>query len=485
MKKTGIVLAIVFALLLAGLGAGGFLLKNRIEEYALASLRTAIGPDAETAVGEVSFSFLDRTLTAKDWRSRRELPEAGTAVSMQASEVKAVLSPRAALASVPSLGSMLYRDADPVPVFDLVAFYGLKGASGALSLEADAAQAEEVRMTYGLIKKHLAGMEPDPLESAEGTWTGVFSVRRLRLVPGPQGVLTCRELKASGIHGVAVERFGMESMEITDAGGGTACALRGFSAEKLAFPVDLCRRLQELSAGREPGLADLAGMAADLRKSGPIVSRVALHGLQVPADASTLVQTEEVALDWKSVEPMNLELHVRGLNVPARLAAKNGIALRGLDSLDIDADLSSSGLATSRQQGFVRIRNLFELQYDATYAAASGSFRDVRLQLKDYALLAQAAVNVTPDGMAAAMILKAGAQALCLGDPDERKAQCARLSEFIDAPGTITLETPRGLDVTADRITAELSRGRFGSLFTVTVQPGGRTLEQLIRGLPR
>ncbi|MBR5051057.1 MAG: hypothetical protein IKX75_06985, partial [Desulfovibrio sp.] len=144
MKKTGIVLVVIFALILAGLAAGGFVLKNRIEESTLESLKTAIGPDAETAVGEVSFSFLDRTVTAKDWRSRRELPEGP--ISIQASEVKAVLAPRAALASIPSIGSKLYKDSDVVPVFDRFTFYGLKGASGPVSFESEAAQADRVRM---------------------------------------------------------------------------------------------------------------------------------------------------------------------------------------------------------------------------------------------------------------------------------------------------------------------------------------------------
>ena len=87
--------------------------------------------------------------------------------------------------------------------------------------------------------------------------------------------------------------------------------------------------------------------------------------------------------------------------------------------------------------------------------------------------------------MAAAMMLKSGAQAMCLGDPVDRKGQCAKLAEFIDAPGTITLDTPKGLAIPTDKIAQDLSSGRFGSLFTVRIQPGGRTLDQLIRELPR
>ena len=481
MKKTGIVLAIVFALILAGLAAGGFVLKNRIEECALESLKTAIGPDAETAVGEISFSFLDRTVTAKDWRSRRDLPEGP--VSIQASEVKAVLAPRAALASIPSIGSQLYKGTDVVPVFDRFTFYGLKGASGPVSFESEAAQADRVRMTYDLLKKRFAGVEPYPLENAEGTWTDQISVRRLRFLT-PDGNLSSRELKLSGIHGLALDRIAMDSVEVT-ADGSTVFACREFSTEKISVSASLYRKIQELSSSKDPGLAELLGLLAEFKKSGPLVSRLKLDGLQMPADADCLVETEEIAFDWKSVDPLNLELHLRGLKVPAKLATKNGVTLRGLDSVEIDADLSSSGLATSRQQGFVRIRNLFELQYDATYIAPSSAVKDVHLQLKDYALLAQAAVNVTPDGMAAAMMLKAGAQAMCLGDPVDRKGQCAKLAEFIDAPGTITLDTPKGLAIPTDKIAQDLSSGRFGSLFTVRVQPGGRTLDQLIRELPR
>jgi hypothetical protein len=87
--------------------------------------------------------------------------------------------------------------------------------------------------------------------------------------------------------------------------------------------------------------------------------------------------------------------------------------------------------------------------------------------------------------MAAAMMLKAGAQALCLGDPDDRKSQCAKLAQFIDAPGTIVVDTPKGLAIPTDKIVEDLTHGRFGSLFTLSVQPGGRTLDQLIRELPR
>ncbi|MCR5259494.1 MAG: hypothetical protein K6E40_15215 [Desulfovibrio sp.] len=481
MKKTGIVLAIVFALLLAGLAAGGFVLKKNIEQSAREILKTAIGPDAETAVGDVSFSFLDRTVTAKDWRSRRDLP--GAPISMQASEVKAVFAPRVALASIPSLGSLLFKDADVVPVFDRVAFYGFKSASGPVTYEAEAVQAEGVRMTYDLIKKRLAGIEPSPLENVEGTWTEQFSVRRMRIVAEPEGTLSVREVKLTGINGVAAERFVMDSAEFA-TNDGTIVNCRQLSAEKLAFPASAYRKIQELGDGKDANLADLLGILAEFKKSGPFVSQVKLDGIRMPADAGYL-DADELVFGWKSVDPLSVDMHLRGLKIPAKLLEKSDLKLRGLDGVEIDADLDSTGLATSRHKGFLRIRNIFELQFDGTYIAPSSAVKDVHLQLKDYALLAQAAVNFTPDGMAATMMLKAGAQALCLGDPDERKSQCAKLAQFIDAPGTIVIDTPKGLAIPTDKIVEDLTHGRFGSLFTLSVQPGGRPLDQLIRELPR
>ena len=174
---------------------------------------------------------------------------------------------------------------------------------------------------------------------------------------------------------------------------------------------------------------------------------------------------------------------------------ESGLSLPGLPALVLDAklDFAAQGNGGMHEQGTISAQNLGALEYDfvisggATPASPQALFAsalsDVRLKYTDQRLTAYLVSNVVPVAQAATPTLKAAIAQFCSGDSPENAALRGALETFATSPGVLEVRSKPGKSFRLFEAAGALAGGNPAALFSVTAQPGKKSLEEQINAL--
>lgn len=482
MKKICIAIAVTSALLLCLVAGSALFAKSAMEDVVRETLAGLAGPGSETAAGSVVFSPLTREITVVDWSSMRRGPEGpGT---MHADTMRGTVSFRGIIACLPGICSLVMNDDSVVPLVNRLTVTGLRYEKGGSRGEAARIAMKRIAMPCSLLRQYLAGNRPPFAQTAAGVRIDAVSVENYAVSSVSAAGSSSLSFKKADVSGLTGCSF--REAVVTDAafseGGQPATAARAVFRDVRIGPA-LLSEILALSSGSGSAGGEFMGVAAALQENGPMLQTAAFENLTVPFGAPP-VSIARTDIEWKSVNPMTAAAHVRGASLPGEAVSRElGLNLAGMRTVEADVDLSSTGLAQNRQQGFARFRGLCDLSWDFTYLPAQYAVRDASVTLRDYTLTAEIARNITPDAHAAAMVLKVTSRGLCSGDQGSGRGECAKLENFIDAPGTVTLATRRGELLTLPQAVGAFLMNRLGSVVNISVTPGPQTLTQAVDAL--
>jgi len=482
MKKICIAIAVTSALLLCLVAGSAFFAKSAMEDVVRETLAGLAGPDSETAAGSVVFSPLTREITVVDWSSMRRGPDGpGT---MHADTMRGTVSFRGIIACLPGISSLVMNDDSVVPLVSRLTVTGLRYEKGGSRGEIARIAMERIAMPFSLLRQYLAGNRPPFAQACAGVQiekAGVENYAVSSVSAAGSSSLSFKKADISGLTGCSFREAVVTDGSLS-AGGQPVTAARAVFRDVRIGPALLSEILALSSDGGSAG-GNLTGFAGALQENGPMLKTAAFEGMAVPFGASS-VSIKKTDVEWKSVNPMTAAAHIRGAAIPGEAVDRGlGLKLAGMRTVEADVDLSSTGLAQNRQQGFARFRGLCDLSWDFTYLPAQYAVRDASVTLRDYTLTAEIARNITPDAHAAAMVLKVTGRGLCSGDQGSGRSECSKLESFIDAPGTITLSTHRGAVLTLPQAAGAFLMNQLGSVVNISVTPGPQTLTQAVDAL--
>ena len=475
MKNFFLSLAVLIALLLSLTIGASFFLKNTVEDTTKEAILSMAGP-GETAIEDVRFSPLTREITITGWRTRHQTLEGP--MSAHALTVHGTVTFRGILACMPVLGS-LFNNADTyVPVLDKLRASNLLWTSADRRCSLSELELTVVRLRYNLLQQYLAGLRPPFAQSVTGIRVDeVEAVDCLLTQRAPLATTTIRAREADlrNVLGTCADRAVLRDVTVLENGQNTLDC-RELTLEEIRVSPAL---LSELVAQTSPRLRSNKAnshLAEALLANGPLVSKATLRDV-TDAQTPPSLTMEQCELLWTDNPPLSIETHVRGLSIASReLQAYLPVNWQGMETVQVEADLASSGAENNQQSGLVRLKNLGELSYSFIWHPTRTTLQDLTMTWRDYGFTVRLARTITPDAHAASMLLKTMSASLCRADAEKDREQCRRLGNFIDAPGTLTLRTAKGTPVSILEFLT-LS-GRFGSLFQVEVRPGSATLTQ-------
>lgn len=484
MKNFLFTVAGIALLALCLLTGASFFLKSTVEDMSVEALNGVAGPDAETALEEVHFSPFSRVLTIRDFRILRKTPAAP--LSGHADLIQGRVSWRGILACLPGIGSALNGRDSIVPIFSDLDVGGIHWANRECSLELKHTRLSVVRLSFPLLQQYLSGSRPPYTQAVDGVFIDKATGEGYDLTAATSETsfkLSSSQTEFYGLHGASAS--GLTAKGLTLETGGTVSTCRTLEMNGINITPAFLAELMAIEDRIEPTPADFNRLNQALSVNGPLVTKIKLSDLTSPLTASggAAIYLKKATIDWSNTPTNAVEAQLRELRFPAQLVQNMlGFRLSGMDFVNVDADLGFSGTEQNRQHGLVRIRDLCDVNYDFLFLPAETSLRNLTLTFKDYSLTAQAARNISNDGHASALMLKAAAAELCSRDTTENKVQCRKLMDFIDAPGTLGLSTRKGKDWKILSLLVGCA-GNFGSLFDVSIQPGGRTLSQQMQSL--
>ncbi len=473
MKNFFLSLAVLIVLLLSLTIGASFFLKNTVEDTTREAILSMAGP-GETALEDVQFSPLTREITITGWRTRHQTLEGPT--SAHALTVHGTVTFRGILACMPVLGS-LFNNADTyVPVLEKLQASNLLWTSADRRCSLSRLELTVVRLRYNLLQQYLSGLRPPFAQSVTGVRVDEVVAGDCRITlraPLTTTTIRAREAELHNVLGTCAERAVCRDVDFQENGQDTLHC-RELTLEEIRVSPALLSELVAQTSSRLRSPKASTHLAEALLANGPLVSKAILRDVR-DAQTPPSLTMDQCELLWADNPPLSIETHVRGLTLATReLAAYVPVNWQGMETVQVEADLASSGAENNQQSGLVRIRDLGELRYDFIWHPAQTTLQDLTMTWRDYGFTARLARTITPDAHAASMLLKTMSASLCRADNEEGREQCRKLGDFIDAPGTLTLRTPKGRPVSILEFLT-LS-GRFGSLFQVEVRPGSATL---------
>lgn len=481
---------------------------------ALANQGIALEPPE---VEKVSFSLLSRELALDNVRLHGKFADAarsGGSFLATAEGLSLRLTPRALLLATP-LGSFLLPGEQGAPelfpVAENVVTRDVTASAAetdlALTVSASGSSAEEVAVDSALLRGILTGAQapsgPDVID-----WLYAFAASGLRLdgialsvdapATGESLSASCAEFLLRGL-----ERRHLAEQEARDIRctlpDGRAFSIASLGVEAVALPEKALLRplAEELARPRISEARLQTALKAALSGPEPLAGKSTLSGLEVPLAGygeGEALRLERGAFSWRAVSPLDQEVVIEGLSLPAAaLAQEVGIALEGLPTLSLNAELAVHGTgagasAPERYSGNLEARSLCSLGYAFTldpqgYAAElavlRGTYSGATLKYTDAGLLPRLAAAIMPSAEAAMMAIKVGLSRFCSAPTPENAALRAALETFVERPGTLTLTARAPFNLLEALVT--VGEGNAGALIGASAEPGPLSLGQAMR----
>ena len=523
----------VLLLMAALVGAALILVPGMVEDAcrrSLAELPQALAAEGialdQPEVRQVRFSLFSRELVLDRLRLQGKLVQKGKAESggsflASSDEIVARLSFRGLLLATPlasyllpaaRLGAELYPLLDSLEAKETA--IAVAEPSLALNISASVIQAHDVAVDSALLRTLLDGSmsssQPSAQRSPDGLdWLYGFAAANLNLT-GPDLSLDapvtseslsarCAELAFKGL-----VRRRLAGQEVRDLSctlpDGRRLTIAQLREEAIALPEKgrLQRLIRELNLPEPSEKRYAKALKTALSSPEPLVGKTMLSGLVLPLNSTdeNAVRLERAVLDWRSAKPLNQQLAITGLSMPATLLAQElGFTLPALPLLTLDATLSilGTGPATPEQhQGSLTARNLCTLVYDFTLDPLGrkadlnflrGTFSAATLRYTDEGLLPRLALGIIPLPEAAALALKVGLAHICSEPTPENAALRAALETFIERPGSLLLKARKPFTLLeAMTLTGE---GNAGALVSASATAGPQSLGQAMTRISR
>ncbi len=476
MKKLVTALAAMAVMMLVLVLSAGAVFKSAVEDITRSAVLSLAGP-AEASVDTVVFSPLTREIAVSGWHSRQTMGPASYAAS--GVSARATVTLRGLLTCLPMLGGLVLDDDSVVTMFTDVEISGLAWSGPARTGFAERLAAERISLPYSLAHQFAGGLRPPFAVAVNGVRADRLTVHGLRLESGaPAGTpftLSAARVEVLDMSGPSARQARLTDLDVQTPADGERLSWKDLTLSDVNITPAF---LSELLAFRgRPGQAMPDSLRRCLDTNGPIVSGVAAAG------GSGRI----MGCGW-TADSLDIRLHgqgtayfsmnVRGVVLPASFLKSCGIPLNmtGMDRilLEQDGTLSREG-DDVRASVALRAPGLADVTLGAVVVSDS-TVRDLTVTWTDHGAMARAARAVAVDPHAAAMGVKAGVMSLCANDDEDGRMACERVCDFVDAPGTLSLSTPRGREVGVLELLAPLGLGRFGSFYGVRSVPSQLSL---------
>lgn len=509
-------------------GAACVLIPSLVQDSArryLAGLPSAFAAEGialeNPEVKEVRFSLFSRELSFSQLRLQGKIaaepPTASSGSFLATTDHLLVrLSFKGLLLATP-LASYILPDVRPgaelFPLFTSLeaeeTSIAMAGQSLALNLSFSKAQAHDIAVDSALVRLLLddSRHKPEALDWLYGFAATDLSFSGINLSldePGTNESLfaSCSEFifRELSRHKLAMQEARDLSCSLPN---GRCLTIALWRQEAIALPkkTHLARLIRQLNLPEPSEKRFAKALKTAISGSEPLLGKVIIAGLVLPLNnrrGESTLQLERAVLDWRSLKPLNQQLLISGLSLPATLMEHElGFAMPGLPSLTLDATLSvlptgTGPLAPEQHRGSLTARNLCSFSYDFILDSPGretglcflrGIFSAAKLVYKDDGLLPRLAFGLIPVPEAAALALKIGLNHLCSAPTSDNAALRTAFDTFIERPGSLVLTARKPFKL--DEALTLAGEGNLGSLISASATAGPETLGQAMLRIGR
>ena len=505
---------VLAVLALAGIAALAFWVGPQVEEQArreIAAVSEAVSIPGQLQfsapdVKEIKFSPFSRRLTLRGAEIRGEMPPlAGSSLRYTLEEASFRIPLRMLLVYTP-LRDMVLPEKGMMTVGEdmRISNFAYAFSQGSISAHSmvRSEEADAIRLESGLVRELLEGKEPLDMLNAVYRM-GIGEIRASSVTSSmnspEQGMrieFNCDSMLMRNWEGRVMEKASMDGILLKKEER-EFLRLGNITVTGYTLPEEATvRELLTLAARPKPNERALQALLLRMFTTGePLVREISATDLRVPLDGQD-VSFKNFTLTWPSNTPLKYGLSLDKLSLPTALVEReSGLSLPGLPALVLDAklDFAAQGNGGMHEQGTISAQNLGALEYDfvisggATPASPQALFAsalsDVRLKYTDQRLTADLVSNVVPVAQAATPTLKGAIAQFCSGDSPENAALRGALETFATRPGVLEVRSKPGKSFRLFEAVGALAGGNPAALFSVTAQPGKKSLEEQINAL--